>query len=206
MSTSRSNDEWLEGLRSRLPAEKVVADLGRALEKGLRRALASRAGVSDTDVEDFAQEATLRVLDRVESFRGDSKFTTWALSIAIRVALTKIRRRSWGERSLEELGLPSDGAASPRVEIDTESAIDRARLLEALREAIARDLTARQRTVVLAELAGMPSAVLADELGIQRNALYKLHHDARKKLRETLERAGYSAREVSSLLAAASTR
>ena len=73
-----------------------------------------------------------------------------------------------------------------------------------LRAAVDRDLSKRQRTVVLAKMAGMPSAVLADQLDTNPNAIYKLHHDARKKLRAALERIGYSAADVSSLLATAS--
>lgn len=49
-----------------------------------------RLRVGDSDIEDFAQEATVLVLDRIESFRGDSRFVTWANSIAVRVALTAL--------------------------------------------------------------------------------------------------------------------
>ena len=71
---------------------------------------------------------------------------------------------------------------------------------QALRDAIERDLTPRQRAAVLGELAGMPTAVLAEQLGTNANALYKLHHDARLRLRAALEERGFSAQDVRSLI------
>ena len=200
----RDNHVWLRALQRQPPDEDAVSDLLHALRRGLTRGLGGRRRVDQADIEDFAQDAIPRVLDRLDSFRGDSRFTTWATSIAIRLALTKMRKRSWGERSLEDLGLGLDSPVEPRFETDPEARIDRRGLAEVLRTAIARDLTHRQRTVILAELSGMPSAVVAEQLGSQTNAIYKLYHDARRKLRGSLEAAGYSAAQVSSLLDAAS--
>lgn len=204
MSAQLSNEQWLAGLHTRPPDESTVTELSRALTRGLTRALAARADVDAANIEDFVQDAMIQVLYRLDSFRGDSQFTTWAISIAIRLALTKMRKRAWSERSLEDLGLEKDNPKTPRLEPDAEAVLDHQVLIRVLRNAIGQDLSPRQRTVVLAELAGMPSAVLADRLGTNPNAIYKLHHDARKKLRRSLEKAGYSAAEVSSLLATAS--
>jgi RNA polymerase sigma-70 factor (ECF subfamily) len=204
VSNQNSNEEWLAGLRARPPVESVVSDLHRALQRGLTRTLASRSDVGVADIEDFTQDAVSRVMNRLDSFRGESRFTTWATSIAIRLALTKMRRRAWGERSLDDLSFsPANEISDPEAR-DPVSRVGLEALLKALRNSIDLELSPRQRTVVLAKMAGMPSAVLADQLETNSNAIYKMHHDARKKLREALEVAGYSAANVSSLLAGAS--
>jgi len=69
-----------------------------------------------------------------------------------------------------------------------------------LQLAITDTLTERQRTAVLGELTGVPSDVLAERLGVNRNALYKLHHDARKKLKAVILAAGFTERDVTETL------
>ena len=61
---------------------------------------------------------------------------------------------------------------------------------------IAEDLTERQRTAILAELRGVPTIEIAERMGTNQNALYKLVHDARKKLRRALLDAGFSESEL----------
>jgi len=74
-------------------------------------------------------------------------------------------------------------------------------VVDAMRNVIASELTERQRTVILAELNGMSQEQVANELGSNRNAVYKLTHDARKKLRAGLKARGYSAADISLLSA-----
>ena len=105
-------------------------------------------------------------------------------------------------RSLEDLGLSVDSQSSPMGSPSTDptNPTSRSDLLSSLREAIVRDLTPRQRAAVLGELAGMPTAVLAEQLDTNANALYKLHHDARLRLRDALEERGFFERDVRSIL------
>ena len=63
-------------------------------------------------------------------------------------------------------------------------------------EIVANDLTERQRTAVIAELRGMPQAEIGRRLGITRNAVYKLTHDARKKIKRGLEASGFGAVDI----------
>ncbi len=183
----RSDEQWLSELREAPARAETVVALRSYVVGGLRRALAGRPGVSDADLEDFAQASVIRILDRLESFEGRSRFTTWALAIAIRVAMTELRRRRWGDRSLADLEVDRPSPRSTRAESDPGDALVRADEIARLERAIETHLTPRQRTAILAELAGMPTAVLAEQLGITPNALYKLHHDARRKLRAALE-------------------
>ncbi len=199
----RTNGDWLAGLRCNDSLGlKVQEDLRGYIRRGLGRAFGGQGNLDDASLEDLTQEAMIRITTRLDDFRGESKFTTWAMAIAIRVAYTSLRRRRWGERSLEDLGLSVDSQSSPMGSPSTDPTgpTGRTDLLCSLREAIVRDLTPRQRAAVLGELAGMPTAVLAEQLNTNANALYKLHHDARLRLRAALEERGFSERDVRSIL------
>ncbi|MBT8485047.1 MAG: sigma-70 family RNA polymerase sigma factor [Phycisphaerales bacterium] len=202
----RTNEQWLAELRSESADGETVEALREHLRSGLTRALRPQADVSDADLDDFTQDATVRVLSQLASFRGESRFTTWAMAIGIRVAYTTLRRRRWGDRSLEDLGIDADASAAPAGARSARpgAAADRSDLFQALRASIDSDLTPRQRAAVLGELAGMPSAVLAAQLQTNANALYKLNHDARLRLRDALHRRGFSESDVRTFLLEAS--
>jgi RNA polymerase sigma-70 factor, ECF subfamily len=182
----RSNETWLSELRK--ADGEALADLRAYICRSLQTALSGRAGQGD--VEDFAQQALTRILKSLDTFRGDSRFTTWATSVAIRIAFGELRRKQWGAVSLDAL-LEGGQAPSP---VKAPEALEKAsggEVLGVLLEGIDTVLSERQRTVVLAELEGMPTSVLSKELGVSTGALYKMHHDARKKLRSFLEQRGF---------------
>jgi len=204
-SDLRSSDRWLAELASKgAVVDAAVADLRQYLHRSLGSALAGR-GVSEADLDDFAQEAVVRVLGSLASFRGESRFTTWATAVAVRVALSALRRRRYREsreRIDSELVERAASDKPDRSRYDAES--HRHELLTALRTAIDESLSERQRQAVLGELAGTPSTVLAETMGMTRNALYKLHYDARKKLRAALMTAGFDCEQVRQALHEAS--
>lgn len=209
MSTTagnRSNAQWLDELRSERAEhrDRALADLRDYLRRTLAGVLKGRTGIHETDLEDFTQDALLKVLDGLERFRGDSRFTTWATAVGIRVALGNLRLRRYRERPLEDADQAEAVGARVSAEPDPGGAFQRRALVEALHEAITERLTERQRKAVLAELSGVPSSVLAQQLGTNPNALYKLHHDARKKLKAALNDAGYSDEDVRRELVSAS--
>lgn len=195
----RTNREWLDALRSGGDrADAALGDLQQVLRTVLRRGLQGRRGVDDGAVDDFVQDATLKVLDGLDGFRGDSRFTTWASAVAIRTALAALRRAHWRDLPLDDalpdldaVGEPADGGDLP-----AETRVQRRQIHAAIHRAIRRDLTERRRIAILSELAGVPHAVIAERLGMKRNALYKLAHDARKSLRASLEREGFTAEDV----------
>ena len=202
-----TNEEWLAHLRSNdTHGLQAQTELRGSIRRGLGRAFGKQGDLDDAALEDLTQEAMIRVTARLDDFRGESKFTTWAMAIAIRVAYTSLRRRRWDERSLEDLGLSVDSQRSTIAPASTDPTgpTGRTDLLCSLREAIDRDLTPRQRSAVLGELAGMPTAVLTEQLDTNANALYKLHHDARLRLRAALEERGFSETDVRGILHAAS--
>ena len=201
--TRRTNEQWTRAIAG--GEESANGELRTYLHRGLAKALAGR-NVREPDLEDFTQEAMMRISDRLDSFRGDARFTTWAMAVAVRVALTRLRRRRYLETPEVDLAAAGIEGAIESFSggAGTEANASRRRLGESLHAAIRDDLTEKQRAAVLGELQGIPSEELAVRLGIARNALYKLHHDARKKLRAALETAGYGAADVRSVLDASS--
>lgn len=191
--------DWPGELRAGGPTtEAALADLRGVLLRGLRRALSGRAGADAALIEDLAQEATLRVLGRLDGYRGEGRFTTWAVAIAVRVALTELRRPLWRDVSLDRLAAENRGAPHdpPTTEPGPPQEAERHEILDLLRSTLAGELTERQRTALVGELRGMPQEEIARQLGIGRNALYKLGHDARRRLKARLIAAGVTDEDV----------
>jgi RNA polymerase sigma-70 factor (ECF subfamily) len=145
------------------------------------------------DAEDLAMQAAddalLAILRKLHTYRGDSRFTTWAYKFALLEAAVKVRKRAWEGRDvpLEADGWArvADQRASPGADAEMTE------LLGAVSKAIGESLTPHQRSVLIAvTLNGVPIDVLADRLATTRGALYKTLHDARKKLRARLAADG----------------
>lgn len=191
MVTSEIN--WPEALRATDNSE-ALAELRGILLNGLRVALHDRSDVSEAHLEDFAQEALLRVLDRLDQFAGRSKFTTWAHTIAINTAFTELRRKRWRDVSLD--ALTADGKQLAEASVMPGNALgedeERSRLIQALRRAMVEKLTVKQRTAIAGELRELPFDQIVALLGTNRNAAYKLMHDARRALKAHLAAEGIS--------------
>ncbi len=197
----RTNEEWLAGLQG-LERDRVIGDLRAVIVRGLKVTFAGRVRGLDETAEDLAQDALIRILNNLDSFRGESRFTTWAQRIAVRVAYTELRRRRWGDVSLQEVIERHEGSRrEPDVLTDRGSSPERetARkmMVETLQSFIAEELTDRQREAMVAVMfEGMPLGEAARLMETNRNALYKLLHDARKKLKKRIEAEGLSPAEV----------
>jgi len=202
--TGRDNETWLLQLRSNGPEQQAaLSDLRDALVRGLRRGLSPPVTGDEAFLEDAVQDAMVRILERLSQFEGRSRFLTWAISISIRIALSELRRRRWQDVSLDEL--TAEGAFQSPVPVDGQIQPDtqweRKALLEKLQALIESELTDKQRAALIAELKGMPQDEIARHLGSNRNAVYKLTHDARKRLKQALQTAGYEAADVQSAFA-----
>jgi RNA polymerase sigma-70 factor (ECF subfamily) len=155
----------------------------------------------DALLEDTIQEALLRVLDGLESFEGRSQFTTWVYKIAVRVALNELRRRRWRDVSLDGLQDREPEEGPPRQFASTdagpEAALERRDTLQRVQRIVAEELTERQRLALTAiTVQGMAMEEVAQRMGTNRNALYKLLHDARVRLRKRLEQEGLPPEEL----------
>jgi RNA polymerase sigma-70 factor (ECF subfamily) len=190
---------WLQDLAARGHAhDEAVRRLHELLLRAARFEVSRRlhmfAHLRGGDHDDLAQQAAddalVAVLGKLDGFRGDSRFTTWAYKFALYEAAVKLRRRAWQEREL-----PLEPDAWPAFASHTLSPgehLAESELLGALRVAIAECLTCHQREVLVAlTLNGIPIDVLAERLNTTRGALYKTLHDARKKLRIELAAEGF---------------
>jgi len=192
----RTNEEWLTTLHG--PGrDEVLADLRALLVRSLGYGLASWSGVDEATVDDLAQDALLRVLDGLDSFRGESHFTTWARKIAINGAFTELRRRRWREVSLDEMIELAETHFIPQRLADPGARTDKQAtqriFLSTLRRIIDEELTDRQRQALIAVyIHGVPLEEVARRMGTNRNALYKLLHDARQRLKKRLMTKGLS--------------
>lgn len=197
----RTNSEWLNDLQGP-NRDAAIADLRAILVRGLTYALASRIKTDlDVLVEDFAQDAILRILDKIDTFRGESRFTTWAQKIAVRVAFTELRRQRWKDIALADLIPEESGDYTPPVladpSPDPEKQTNQVMIAEMIREMIEEDLTERQREAMVAIMVGgMPLEEVANRMDTNRNALYKLIHDARKRMQKSLLLRGLTPQEV----------
>lgn len=199
---SRSNEEWIAALQGEdgVVKDSALRDLYLHLFRGLGHALANRSELLTSDIEDFAQDAVLRVVDKIETFRGESKFTTWAQKIGVRLALTELRRRRWQDVSLDQMVEKMDGNA-PRVladpSVSPEKQMIQATMMEMVGRVMAEKLTERQRQAITAvRVNDVPLEEVAQRMGMKRNALYKMLHDARTKLQKELTASGMSPQEI----------
>ena len=199
MPTPRSDPQWLEDLRGEGSTQaSSLEDLRTYLLHVLPGCLKRYGSVPENLVEDVVQEALLRTLDNLDSFEGRSRFTTWAAAITVRVAMTELRKRRWKDVSLDEI--VAGDALTPDGYIDRqgspESHAAQLGIVRAMREIIESQLSERQRTAIVAEMRGLPQEEVGRHLGISRNAVYKLGHDARKKLKSGLEASGFDAADI----------
>jgi RNA polymerase sigma-70 factor (ECF subfamily) len=192
----RSNAAWLAELGASGPiGRRAQSDLRQIVVRALTRGLSGRPEAA-ASIEDFAQESVVRITAQLSTFRDESRFTTWAIAVAMRVAFSALRRRHWRNISIDTLVQGSGGGAAAADPPDPHSPSperDAARreMLALLERCVAETLTDRQRQVVIAELRAMPQEEIAAQLGSNRNAVYKLGHDARRALQRALQAAGH---------------
>ena len=192
------SQRWVERLRPESrDRDAAIAELREVLLRAARFEVRRRCDrlseIRGGDQEDLAQQsaadALLAILSKLDDFRGQSKFTTWAYKFALYEAAAKIRKRAWQGRELpleaEEWPQVPDPGLAPHGEVEMND------LLATIREEIETSLTPRQREVLVAlALNEVPIDVLAERLDSTRGALYKVLHDARKRLRTALAQRG----------------
>jgi RNA polymerase sigma-70 factor (ECF subfamily) len=188
--------------------DSAVTDLQAILVSGLRRGLLNQVNTSapefETQAEDFAQEAILKILKNLKTFAGRSKFTTWAHKIAVSVALTELRRKRWQDRSLDGMTDDADGDFTPSLAADPapapENATERAEAMAQVQKLIDEALTEKQRTALVASVVdGLSTNELAQKMGMKPNAIYKLLHDARLRLKKSLSQEGLTPADILSV-------
>ncbi|HSX77120.1 MAG TPA: sigma-70 family RNA polymerase sigma factor [Candidatus Saccharimonadia bacterium] len=204
MRAPRENAVWIRDLRACGPVQAAaITDLRGLLLRGLATSFQARGDMDQAFLEDVVQQALVHILDHLEQFQGRSRFTTWAIAIAVRLAMSALRRKRWQDVSLESMTelserVPAwdrDDTTSPDQHAEQHA------MVETLRRLIDEALTDKQWVAMTAELGGMPLEEIARRMDSNVNAVYKLLHDARQRLKHGLETAGYTAEDVRSAFA-----
>ncbi len=213
---ARSNDEWLRELEASEEEQTAAIEdlrsyLLRAALYSLSQSFHGITRLTSAEIEqlaeDCAQDALMAILKHLHEFRGDSRFTTWAYKFAVNIALTTARRESWKQVSLDQIfddsDLPQWPIPDDHAELDPDRVALRDEVWATVREVIDRGLTERQRQVLKAIVFDeAPIDEVARLLGSNRNAVYKLLHDTRRKLKAQLEARGFGVPEILDLFGA----
>ena len=215
MAENRTNKEWLHDLSvGGSSQEAAIVDLRDLLLRAalyfFGRNLSDFSGLSRDEIlqraEDCAQDALIAVMEHLSDFRGDSKFTTWAYKFAINKALMLARRERWKGVSLDELASSTGSTFSEWMMEDKSDAVApeesamQSEVGEIIRDVIERDLTEKQRRVLIMMVFNdVPMDEVVRHLGANRNAIYKMLHDARRKIKSSLQASGFEVSEMLSL-------
>lgn len=200
-SAARESELWLRRLRAQGPErDEALTELHALLLRAARFEVARRhagsthlrGGDQDDLAQQSADDAMVAILGKLDSFRGDSRFTTWAYKFALYEAAAKVRRQAWQGREV-----PLGDESWPVVVDDRrrtpEHGAESREMFAVLRAGIENELTPHQREVLIAiALNDVPIDVLAERLNTTRGALYKAVHDSRQKLRAVLAANGFS--------------
>jgi RNA polymerase sigma-70 factor, ECF subfamily len=169
----------------------AIEDLHERLQREAKFHVRQRASALSafprSDIDDLATQAAddalIALLRKLDDYRGESQFLTWARRFAALDAQVSVRRRLGRDR----VGISRDPDHALLVADPDCSLHDRVEMRERLRsvtKVINDGLTVRQRAVLVAvAIDGVPTDTLAGELRTTPGAIYKTLHDARVKLR-----------------------
>jgi len=163
--------EWIRALNATgAVRDAALARLHGLLVRAAVRELRRReAGtwVPGQELDDLAHQAAgdamVALLGKLGSFRGESRFTTWAYRFVILEVSSELGRHYWRQHPVK-----------------------------AVRQAVDETLTEHQRRLFVAVVLNeVPLDALVARLGTNRNAVYKVIFDARRKIRGFLVANGY---------------
>jgi RNA polymerase sigma-70 factor (ECF subfamily) len=178
--------------------EQALARLHELLLRIARSELRRRGGqhpITGPELDDLAHhaaaDALMAVTAKLDGFRGESRFTTWAYRFVILEVSSKLGRHFW-QRPTVALEAEDWDRLPDRFGMGPADHAHGQGLVDALRRAVKEELSERQREVFVAiVLQGVPLDALVVKLASNRNAIYKTMFDARRKLRAALVANGY---------------
>lgn len=205
----RTNAEWLSDLVNKEKQAEALADLERYLlrvvalyvERHHEDLTFLDTSTSEHLAEDFAQEAIVQILANLDTFRGESKFTTWAYRFVINIAATELRLAHWRTIPLESvIGEGEESLLtflSDQGTPDPETVVARNQIIAVIREIIDKELSERQRIALISvHFNTVPMAEVARQLETTPNNVYKLVHEARKKIKSGLRQRYYGESDI----------
>lgn len=193
------SSSWLTALRG--SGTKRNAALARLHEMLLRVATreahrcgpATRIGGQELDdlAHQAANDAMVSLLAKLDTFRGESLFTTWAYRFVVLEVSSKLGRHFWRRPTVsldaeDWEQLPAWSAIDPLAQAQQRE------LITAVRRAVDETLTDHQRRLFVAIVVnGVPLDAMVSQSGSNRGAIYKTVFDARRKIRSFLTTNGY---------------
>jgi len=204
----KTNRKWVDDLIGPPHIQELaIEDLRHILRRGIfhylyyDRSDLQHYTLRDLELmaDDMVQEAVLRVLDKMDTFRGESRFTTWAMRVAINIAIGELRRARYQDCSLDALSADDELLPLPQYNAKREQHANPERSVECsdtllwLTDAMKTTLTARQyQALTSVMIHNVPTDIAALQMNTTRNAVHKLIYDARLKLRRYVELHGLS--------------
>ena len=187
---SRSNADWVRLLNLR--DEETIIELRELLKRASTLYLAKRLpGCGWQEIgslsDDMAQDATMDVLDKLSTFRGDSKFTTWAYSLAIHLCASEVLHMHYQNVRIDSQYPILNFTKMLRDNSSAENVSERRNILEIISEIIEGLPERQKRAVIGVCIKQLPVLAVAKSAGLNKNSLYKCLHDARVKILAGLE-------------------
>ncbi len=188
------HDLQLHGPDGEHALRRLHTELLRIARGELRRR-SPRSGVGGPELDDLAHQAAadalVSITGKLDTFRFESRFTTWAYRFVILEVSSKLGRHFW---TMPRVFLDQDAweRLPSAFGFEPERQAEWQELVDSLRRAIEETLTPYQRRLFVAiVLNGVPLDALVVELGSSRNTIYKALFDARRKLRRVLVAEGH---------------
>jgi RNA polymerase sigma-70 factor (ECF subfamily) len=146
---------------------------------------------NEADAEDGAQETMINAFRHLSSFRGEAKFSTWLVTIAMNEARKRLRKaKVLAENSLELREEEAEGDFTPEVLTDWRevplAALERKELRAKLREAVGALPEKYREVFVLRDIEELNQEETASALGINVTLVKVRLHRARMMLQKLL--------------------
>ncbi len=211
MVESRSNEEWLAGLKQdgAPQQETCFQELGRYLYRAVssymeRRGdnlvgLASLAGPEREELaRDLVQQSLHKVYLKLNEYRGEGPFLAWAATIALRTAADELRRAHWQTirtDSIADLASripPSDPQPLMSEAPAPDAQLQMSEMWDLVDRTVEEDLSEQQRRAFLARFVDeLSNGEIGALEGVEPSVIYQRIHQARVKIRRRLREAGY---------------
>jgi RNA polymerase sigma-70 factor (ECF subfamily) len=193
---------WIAALAPGAPGRDAAItrlhDLLLRVARSELRRRRTRWGIEGPELEDLAHhaasDALLALLAKLDQFRGESRFTTWAYRFVVLEVSMKLGRHFWRTAGAHTDSEEDWELVPDRIGMSPHARAEWHDLVGELARAVDEDLTPHQRHIFGAiVLRGTPLDALVAELDTTRGAIYKVMFDARRKLHDALVASGYAA-------------